>query len=182
MLFRSIRQTDRDLWSNVISSPSVMPWGAGLCVRREVARAYCDFSDRSSFKIIDRQGRSLVSGQDVEIGYFACTLGLGTGIFGGLRLTHLIPKGRIEEEYLLRMVEGQELSCALLAYKWLGVIPTSPFSLRGFLTFAKTILLRQKIDRRVYFANLRASVNARRIISANQNKSESQRAEKFAQL
>src|SRR5262245_23036611 len=42
----AIRQNDRDLWSNVISSPAIMPWGAGLCVRREVARAYCEFTDR----------------------------------------------------------------------------------------------------------------------------------------
>src|SRR5262245_38916179 len=121
----ALRQNDRDFWSNVISSSTATPWGAGLCVRTEVARAYCEFSDRSSFKIIDRQGRSLVSGQDVEIGYFACTLGLGMGNFAGLRLTHLIPKERVEEGYLLRMVEGQELSCALLAYKWWGAIPGS---------------------------------------------------------
>src|SRR5262249_53766302 len=114
----ALRQNDTDIWSNMITSPAAAPWGAGLCVRAEVARAYCEFSDRSSFKIIDRQGHSLASGQDVEIGYFACTLGLGMGIFVSLRLTHLIPKERVEEKYLLRMVQGQELSCALLAYKW----------------------------------------------------------------
>jgi hypothetical protein len=164
----ALRQNDRDFWSNMITSPTAAPWGAGLCVRTEVARAYCEFSDRSSFKIMDRQGQSLVSGQDVEFGYFACSLGLGMGIFVGLKLTHLIPKERVEQQYLLRMVEGQELSCALLAYKWLGVIPRSPFSLRGALSFVKTILLRGEIDRRVNLANLRAAVEARRIISTNQ--------------
>jgi glycosyltransferase involved in cell wall biosynthesis len=168
----ALRQNDRDVWSKVISSPTVTPWGAGLCVRKEVARAYSEFSDRSSFSIIDRQGQSLVSGQDVEISYFACTLGLGMGIFTALRLTHLIPKERVEEGYLLRMVEGQDLSCALLAYKWLGAIPQSPLSLRGFLTFAKTVLLRGKIDRRVYFANLRATLKARRMIYAERKKSQ----------
>jgi hypothetical protein len=108
----------------------------------------------------------------VEISYFACTLGLGMGIFTALRLTHLIPKERVEEGYLLRMVEGQDLSCALLAYKWLGAIPQSPLSLRGFLTFAKTVLLRGKIDRRVYFANLRATLKARRMIYAERKQSQ----------
>ena len=133
-------------------------------MRAKVARAYVKSSDRSSLKILDRQGRILVSGQDMEIGYFACNLGLGMGNFTGLRLTHLIPKERVGEEYILRMMEGQELAWALLAYKWWGAIPRSPLSLREALSLVKTILLRPKIDRQVQFARLRATVKARRII------------------
>jgi glycosyltransferase involved in cell wall biosynthesis len=165
--FLSLRQNDKDFWSNMIPSSGATTWGAGLCVRSEVARAYCEFSDKSSFKISDRQGKNLVSGQDMEIGYFACSLGLGTGNFLRLRLTHLIPKERVREEYLLRMMEGQELAWALLAYKWLGVIPRSPFSPRRLLTLAKAILLCRRVDRRAHFAQVRATVEARRIIFAN---------------
>ena len=128
--FLALRENEKDFWTNVIPNSTATPWGAGLCVRAKVARAYCEFSDRSSLKILDRQGGNLVSGQDMEIGYFACNLGLGMGNFTGLRLTHLIPKERVGEEYILRMMEGQELAWALLAYKWWGAIPRSPLSLR----------------------------------------------------
>jgi glycosyltransferase involved in cell wall biosynthesis len=163
----ALRETGKDVWGNIILSPGTAPWGAGLCVRAEVARAYTEFSDKSSFKIIDRRGNSLISGQDVEIGYFSCSLGLGMGIFVNLRLTHLIPKERTEEGYLLRLVEGQELSSALLAYKWHGVEPKTPIPLREILSFAKTMLFREEIDRRVLLANLRARSEAKRIIANN---------------
>jgi hypothetical protein len=105
----------------------------------------------------------------MEIGYFGCSLGLGMGNFTRLRLTHLIGKERVGEEYLLRMVEGQELAWALLAYKWWGAIPRSPFSPRRLLTLARVILLYRGVDRRAYFAQVRATVEARAIILSNRN-------------
>jgi glycosyltransferase involved in cell wall biosynthesis len=183
--FLSIRRNDKDFWTNVIPTSAATPWGAGLCVRTEVARAYCEFKDRSSFKILDRQGRNLASGsgpgwrdgkrlpfeiyQDMEIAYFACSLGLGMGNFTRLKLTHLIPKERVQEEYLLRMMEGQELAWALLAYKWMGVIPSSPFCPRRLLSLAEATLLRRRVDRRAHFAQRRATAEARRIIFADRD-------------
>jgi glycosyltransferase involved in cell wall biosynthesis len=179
--FLSLRQNDKDVWSNVIPTSAATPWGAGLCVRAEVAKAYCKFSDKSSFRIPERRGRNLATrffrpvvhlacgGQDMEIGYFACSLGLGMGNFTRLRLTHLIRKERVREEYLLRMVEGQELAWALLAYKWLGAIPRSPFSPRRLLSLARIVLLCRGVERRAHFAQVRATVEARDIILANRN-------------
>jgi glycosyltransferase involved in cell wall biosynthesis len=176
--FLSLRQNDKDVWSNVIPTASATPWGAGLCVRAEVARAYCEFSDRSSFNA-DRKGTGLANrffrpvvhlpcgGQDMEIGYFGCSLGLGMGNFIRLRLTHLIRKERVREEYLLRMVEGQELAWALLYYKWLGAIPESPFSPRRLLSLAKVSLFCGRVDRRARLAQIRATVEATRIIQHN---------------
>jgi glycosyltransferase involved in cell wall biosynthesis len=162
--FLSLRENEKDFWTNVIPNSTATPWGAGMCVRAKVASAYCEFSERSSFKILDRQGGNLISGQDMEIGYFACSYGLGMGNFKSLRLTHLIPKQRVEEGYILRMMEGQELAWALLAYKWSGIVPSSPFSLRETISLAKTILFREKIDRQVQLGRLRATAKARRII------------------
>ena len=42
------------------------------------------------------------------------------GNFTRLKLTHLIPKERVQEEYLLRMMEGQELAWALLGLQMVG--------------------------------------------------------------
>src|SRR5262249_3070210 len=55
--FLSLRQNEKDVWSNVIPTSAATPWGAGLCVRAEVARAYCEFDDKSSFDT-DRRGTS----------------------------------------------------------------------------------------------------------------------------
>jgi glycosyltransferase involved in cell wall biosynthesis len=183
--FLAIRQNDKDYWSNVIPTSTATPWGAGLCVRAEIARAYCGLRDRSPLKRPDRHGTNLFRGpgpgwrdgkrppseiyQDMEIGYFACSVGFGMGNFTRLKLTHLIPKERVRQEYLLRMVEGQELAWALLFYKWLGVIPKSPFSPKRLLSVVKATLLPRRVDRLAYFAQVRATIEARRIILATRN-------------
>ena len=196
--FLSIRQNNRDLWSNVIPTSEATPWGAGLCVRTEVARAYCEFRDRSSVKTLARKATNRVNGtgpgwrdgkrlpseiyQDMEISYFACSLGFGMGNFIRLKLTHLIPKERVREEYLLRMAEGQELAWALLSYKWLGVIPRSPFSPRRLLSLAKATLLCRRVDRLAHFAQVRATVEARRIILSNREVSNQQTTEALTRV
>ena len=38
--FLSVRQNEKDFWSNMIPTSAATQWGAGLCVRTEVARAY----------------------------------------------------------------------------------------------------------------------------------------------
>jgi glycosyltransferase involved in cell wall biosynthesis len=179
--FLTLRQNNKDFWTNMLPTLAATTWGAGLCVRAEVARAYCELSNKSSFKIRDRQGGNLVrrlvrqvvplpcGGQDMEVGYFACSLGLGVGSFTRLKVTHLIRKERVQEEYLLRMVEGQELAWALLDYKWLGVIPKSPFSPRRLLSLANVTLFSRRFDRRARFAYVRATIEARHIILTNRD-------------
>jgi hypothetical protein len=190
--FLAIRQNDKDCWTNVIPTSAATPWGAGLCVRTEIARAYCELKDRSSAEIIDRQGGNRARGpglgwrqgnrhpseiyQDMEIAYFACSRGFGMGNFTRLKLTHLISKERVREEYLLRMMEGQELAWALLFYKWLNVIPKSPFSPRKLLSLIKTTVLRRRVDRRAHFAQARATIQARRIIFANRDEMRNRQA------
>jgi hypothetical protein len=141
-----------------------------LCVRSKVARTYLDLRDRA-VAISDRQGKTLLSGGDVEISYVANHLGYGTGVFPELRLLHLIPKERLSRSYLLKVCEGTAISNRLLAYKWEGREPVRTSKIRYWLSFLKTLLLLHGIERQVYLADQRAATIATDIITSTKQAS-----------
>jgi glycosyltransferase involved in cell wall biosynthesis len=110
-----IREFDRDVWSNLPRLPASMPCGAGLCVRRDVALHYLDLheSGKRPFQF-DRNGKSLLSGGDNDLAACACDIGLGVGLIASLKLTHLISRDRLTEDYLARLCEGIFFSAVLL--------------------------------------------------------------------
>ena len=57
-----------------------------------------------------------------------------------LKITHLIPKGRVGKDYIVRFAEGVTISNTLLRYKWQH-IAQSPLNMRNLLSVLKTILL-----------------------------------------
>jgi glycosyltransferase involved in cell wall biosynthesis len=152
-------------WCNIASCIDATPVGAGLCVRGSVAKAYCEMFERSTIRIKSREGASLLGHEDFEISYVACHMGLGMGVFPALKISHLIPKRRVTEDYLVKLYEGGRTSNMMLAYKWQGIPVDSPFTVRGILSILANFLARRGIDRRMYFANVRASVKARRLIA-----------------
>ena len=168
--YLALRETASPQWSNVGSSVQAMPWGAGLCVRKAVAVAYCQSCERSSIQITGRRGSSTLGGEDKEIAFICCTQGSGFGIFPDLKITHLIPRHRVSEDYIVRLVEGTKLSDLLLDYKWLNITPASPHWVRVLLLVLKALLLHSGIDRRTRFASARALAKAKRIIDADLKK------------
>jgi glycosyltransferase involved in cell wall biosynthesis len=160
-----LREIAAPRWSASCEDP--ITWGAlgaGLCVRKEVAIAYCQFCDQSSIQITSRQGASLFGGEDTEISLVCCSRDLGVGIFPELKLTHLIPRHRLSEDYFVRLVEGTCLSHLLLHYKWQNIIPQSSYSIKTLSTVLKTILLYRGVDREMRFAWVRALAKAKKII------------------
>ena len=170
--YLALREAASPQWSNVASCVQAMPWGAGLCVRKAVAVAYCQSCERSSIQITGRVGRATLSGEDREIALACCAQGSAFGIFPDLKITHLIPRHRVSEDYIVRLVEGAKLSNLLLDYKWLNITPASPHWVRVLLLVLKGLLLHSGIDRRMRFASARALAKAKRIIDADlKNKS-----------
>ena len=112
-----IREFSEDKWSNLPRLGETMPCGAGLCVRREVARHYLHLHDagQRTFQF-DRTGGSLLSGGDNDLAACACDIGLGQGIVASLNLTHLIPSERLSKDYLTRLAEGIYFSAVILAH------------------------------------------------------------------
>src|SRR5262249_33300346 len=114
----ALRETTSICWSNVPSCFDSNPWGAGMCVRKSVAAEYCRLFKQSSLCITGRRGKSAVigGGADREICMVACKNGYGMGIFPQLRITHLIPKKRVAEKYLLELLEANEVANKVLDF------------------------------------------------------------------
>jgi hypothetical protein len=86
------------------------------------------------------------------------------GVFPELRMTHLIPRERISENFFVNLMEANTATDLLLAYKWKGILPGSPLSARTLLSTAKSIILDAPIERRMKFAKLRGWIQAKKII------------------
>ncbi len=142
-----------------------MPWGAGLCIRTNVALTYTRMIENSEIIIVGRRGKGLMACDDREMTYTACELGFGTAVFPQLRVTHLIPKERVARKYLLSLYHGVMMSDALLEYKWDGILPRSLFSPRGLLSALKHAAVLQGLGRERHFTRVRALMSARSIIA-----------------
>jgi glycosyltransferase involved in cell wall biosynthesis len=102
----AIRKVDRPKWSNLYSFETT-PIGAGMVIRAEIAREYLKkASDNEQMKGLDRKGNSLASAGDVDMAWTAIDLGWSAGVFPQLHLIHLISKGRLTEEYFIRLKSG----------------------------------------------------------------------------
>jgi hypothetical protein len=112
-----VRPLDRDHWGNAYLYTKALPCGAGLCVRRTVVDTYLHLCAESPLrKSLDRTGTSTMSGGDQDLAFTAIDMGLGTGRFKALRMSHLIPTGRLDPAYLARLAGGMAESDIYLQY------------------------------------------------------------------
>jgi glycosyltransferase involved in cell wall biosynthesis len=166
----AIHEFEQDSWANLPDLPNTTPNGAGLCVRKAVADYYARLheSGRRDF-ILDRAGSSLISGGDVDLASCACDLGLGVGLFASMKLAHLIPKERLEEDYLLRLAEGVGYSGVILnSFRSTSVLAPRSWSRKAadFLRF----LRKDAHERRIYRAQQRGERQAQRdLLTASRN-------------
>lgn len=114
----AIRKISCDKWCNI---PDWMigacPSGAGICIRSCVAEKYFEHCTQDPIrKRLDRVGSSLMGCGDLDLAFTACDIGLGTGVFCRLSLTHVIPRERFDMSYLLRIEEGNAASSLILEY------------------------------------------------------------------
>ena len=148
----AIREFERDKWSNLLHQHETTPCGAGLCVRKFVAEKYAESLCNQTARIkLDRQGKQLTSCGDSDLAFTACDMGLGTGQFTALIVTHLIPASRLKLDYLERLVEGMTYSSTILN------------SLRGKLP--SKMSWRRKLFQ--YYVRWRLAPNQRRLNDAS---------------
>lgn len=156
------REFDRDMWSN-LHHGGTLPAGAGLCVRKAVAQKYVElvrqFPQRAK---LDRIGNSLTSAGDSDLALTACDIGLGTGQFKDLRLIHLIPPVRLQEDYLLRLTEAMYYSGTILS-SFRGHLPRQLSWKARLLQFCRYLLIDEK-SRRFNRAVVRGIARAKREI------------------
>jgi hypothetical protein len=95
----------------------VGPWepiGAGMVIRRSVARHYAGVAADPRRRSLDRRGSGLASCGDTDMARCAPEIGLALAYEPSLRLRHLMPASRLRYRYMLRLVHGIKRSGILL--------------------------------------------------------------------
>lgn len=104
--------------------------GAGMWVRRSVME---QILERFGTGVLpDRVGTTLVSGGDIELGILAGRVGYDRLYVPGLTLHHHIPAGRVQSEYLARLIDGIVRSAATIDAHYLGRRPSVLTRVGGF--------------------------------------------------
>jgi glycosyltransferase involved in cell wall biosynthesis len=114
--FLTISEFKTDRWSNYpLGTEHSLPCGAGMCIRKMVADSYVVNTNRNKvLRGLDRSGKLLLGGGDFDLAATAIDLNLGTGLFSSLKLVHIIPKARLQLEYLEELVAGARYSKVIL--------------------------------------------------------------------
>jgi glycosyltransferase involved in cell wall biosynthesis len=110
----TVVDVQKDVWSNLSDNFITTPYGAGMCIRRNVVNHYLDRIRQNPNSIaLDRSGKDLGGYGDIDLAFCAVDLGLGTGKSAKLSLTHLIPSSRLTLDYFVRHAEGDAQSLQL---------------------------------------------------------------------
>jgi Glycosyl transferase family 2 len=137
----------KEIWSNNYDRKAV-PAGAGMCIRRTVARRYAELATAHPLRSkLGRKGSGLNSSEDIDMAFTACDMGLGTGRFPTLRLVHLIPRQRVTDDYLFRLIESTSYSETILTALRHG-IPAKPCRVDRFVDIYKRLRM-PKVQRSI---------------------------------
>lgn len=120
----AIRQFDRDQWSNKPYEWETTPVSAGGCYRKEVAKKFVDLIQNDFHRPkLGQKGDKLLRCEDLDLAYTSSDLGFGMGLFKDLKLIHIMPSSRFEEQYLLSLIEGNAYSMIMLSFSR-GCLPS----------------------------------------------------------
>jgi hypothetical protein len=162
------RKPAKDVWSNDRSNFAATPWGAGECIRRAVAEAYSGkVASDPRRRQLDLQGGQLVYGGDTDIAYTGLEMGLGMGVFTSLRITHLTPKSRCTEEYLLKNYEAHAYSEVLHHWVEHGTIPKQRTDMRGRLGLLARRTLGSPLEREMIVARARGLSRGEQFVTSH---------------
>ena len=120
----TVRSFGHDQWTNRKRDYDIMPIGAGLCARRSVLQRYADICAADPRRqLLDRTGTRLLTCGDLDIVFTACDAGFGKALFHELKLTHLVPRSRLSEAFILGNAEGNQYSATMQNFLVDGVLP-----------------------------------------------------------
>jgi glycosyltransferase involved in cell wall biosynthesis len=109
------RHFNTDHWANLHYLNESTPCGGGMCLRRCVALKYMEETKRDPLRqTLGRFGKGVGGSEDSDLALVSCDLGLGTGTFAGLCVTHIVQASRVQEPYLLKLYEGIAYSGLIL--------------------------------------------------------------------
>lgn len=110
----AVRVVKRMVFSNLYVWDTT-PTGAGMVVRKNIADQFVQNVKGSKIsKLLGRSGNSLMSGEDNEMSYTAIDMGFACAVFPQLSLIHIIPRSRVQPDYLLKLSKYIAASNVLL--------------------------------------------------------------------
>jgi glycosyltransferase involved in cell wall biosynthesis len=153
-----------DRWSNTLD---VIPPGAGMFLRLASARAYAAQVEHDPRRELVGEGASqFFRGEDTDMVFFIVKSGLGAGQFRSLYLTHLIPRRRLDEDYLVKLAKAAAGSAMVVNYFW-GVQPPRESRLDRLVYRLKALRFRG-LARRIARAHREGEAEARELIATLQ--------------
>jgi len=170
LAIREVKSTCWANFANFVKDYATVPFGAGMSVRVRVAKIYAEqtLADAAAMNL-GRKGNDLTSGEDIDLALTCYDMELATGLFSDLKLIHLIPARRVQETYLLKLMEAMSYSDHILwsAHGRESVPLISP--LRSLAGHLKRRLLMGSRQRRFFEAKLRGQQRAVRQLSQAQS-------------
>ncbi len=166
--FGGERRLEHDCWSNIPDDTRTMPFGAGMCLRREVITAYLAQTAADPRRLtIGRTGTRLLTGEDIDLNYVATSLGLGTGLFARMHLQHFVPQRHMTAQHVIGYAAANAYSIVVLQFLHFGRINLPRRTVPGILMFWLRVWLRMRaFDRRLEIAMHRARRDAARDLRA----------------
>jgi len=110
----AIRNVSRIVYSTLYLWDTT-PAGAGMIIRTAIANEYLKSLKKSTLRQnMDRQGNLLLSGGDNDLAFTAIDMGFACALFPQLSLIHIIPRSRVQPDYLLKLSKYIAASNVLL--------------------------------------------------------------------
>lgn len=96
----------------------LFPIGAGMCVRRTLIHDYYHKHLNAENYIEGRKANDLSSAEDIDLDFYALSAGYQIGLSPALKSLHLIPAGRVQIAYVLKLASSSLHSTYLVNQKW----------------------------------------------------------------
>ncbi|WP_158824938.1 glycosyltransferase [Mucilaginibacter lacusdianchii] len=115
----ALREETRSYYSSEVKFSKAIPYGAGMFILKSVALNYVESCAKRAISAgLDRTGGALLSGGDVDLALHACQSEYIAGVMPELELLHIIPKSRLDHEYLIKIAAGHAYSHYMLGRIW----------------------------------------------------------------
>lgn len=113
----ALREISEDYFTDKKQWGPGSPLGAGMCIRKEVAKQYVKLAQECPYRsYLGRSGKGLSAGEDTDIAWCGLDMGYTNANFSALKFEHLIPARRLTESYLLALFAGFAYSGVILAF------------------------------------------------------------------
>lgn len=175
--YLALRRVPKDHWSTNTNDLDCLPWGCGLCVKREVANSYRQLVNSFSLtELLDRRGGHLFGDGDAAFSWACVTERQGFGVFRALKVIHLISAERLTQRYFVRLAYDGSFSSAVLHYRRAGIFPGSEYGfgerwVRLFLHGIRRGLFAMRFKRAVWLGSddARQLIQQRRLLPLDQS-------------